>query len=68
MELVNVHIFIIKYSLEFTKRPVTNYREEEVGGHQNRRGGGKFYPFKKRGGGGMEKVLAMLKGGNIVLG
>ena len=68
MELVNVHIFIIKYSLEFTKRPVTNYREEEVGGHQNRRGGGggSFTPSKK--GGGMEKVLAMLKGGNIVLG
>ena len=35
------------------------------GGLQNGRGGGhvKFYPYEK-GGGGMEKVLAMLKGGH----
>ena len=40
---------------------VTNYGE---GGLQNGRGGvcGKFYPYGK-GGGGAEKVLAILKGG-----
>ena len=42
-------------------RLVTNYGEG--GGLQNGRGGHvKFYPYEK-GGGGAEKVLAMLKGG-----
>ena len=56
---------------------VQNYRDEHVvdlhkglvinygeGGLQNGRGGHvKFYPYEKGGGGGTEKVLAMLKGG-----
>ena len=32
-----------------------------VGGHV------KFYPYKKRGGGGAEKVLAMLKGWQVIV-
>ena len=44
---------------------VTNYGKG--GGGLKKRGGGrghvKFYPYEKGGGGGAEKVLAMLKGG-----
>ena len=50
------------FHLDINKGLVTNYRE---GGRKNgMEGQVKFYPCEKGGGGGVDKVLARLKGGS----